>query len=251
MKTIDLNCDLGESYGKSCSSYDAEIMPWITSCNIACGFHSGDPSTLWNTIQLALTHNVAIGAHPGYPDLQGFGRRVMDLSAQELFTSVLYQVSALKGMVEAAGGKLHHVKPHGALYNRAAEDEKTSRAILEAVHSIHPGLPVYLMPHSVTEHVATSMGVPFLDEGFADRRYTSNYRLQSRKEEGAVLHSEEDVKAQLSLFLKGQVYTAEGESLPIAIQTLCLHSDTPSAVKLAETIHHFFRNHHVEIKSAR
>lgn len=250
LSKIDLNCDLGEFYGLYDERRDSKIMPYISSCNIACGFHSGDPVTIANTIKLALENDVAIGAHPSYPDLQGFGRRVMNLSAEELEACVLYQVAALKGMAESLGGELHHVKPHGALYNHAAEDEETAIGVVKAIVRIKDDMLIYAPAKSVLEEVAKDAGLKVRSEVFADRRYENDLSLRSRKLDGAVITNKEDVLKQLAAFLDGIVYTYEGLDLPIEAETLCLHSDTEGAAELAKEIFDFLENHDVKITSS-
>ncbi len=236
-KNIDLNCDLGESYGKHTSLYDAEIMPYLSSCNIACGFHSGDPLTIERTIKMALEQGVAIGAHPAFPDLQGFGRRRMLMPAEELTAVVRYQVAALKGMVEALGGQLHHVKLHGALYNLAAKDETTAQACLTAIKSIDEKLKVYGLSGSVMGDIATKSGLSFVHEVFADRAYEADASLRSRQLEGAVLVDEKQVLQQVKMMVQqGQVMSHNGQTLAIQADTLCLHSDTPGSARLAQLI---------------
>ncbi|WP_020401743.1 5-oxoprolinase subunit PxpA [Gracilimonas tropica] len=244
---LDINCDLGEFYGMYDERRDSKIMPFISSCNIACGFHSGDPVAIHKTIRLALEHEVAIGAHPSYPDLQGFGRRVMNLSTDELEACVLYQVSALKGMTESLGGCLHHVKPHGALYNHAAKNEETAMGIVKAVVQIKEDMLLYAPAHSILSEVAQDAGLRVCNEVFADRRYENDMSLRSRKLEGAVLHQEEEVIGQIAGFLKGEVVTYEGLDLPIKADTVCLHSDTEGAEELAVAIHKFLEKQNVEI----
>ncbi|HET8864484.1 MAG TPA: 5-oxoprolinase subunit PxpA [Gracilimonas sp.] len=247
LSKIDLNCDLGEFYGMYDDVRDSKIMPYITSCNIACGFHSGDPVAISNTIKLALEHDVAIGAHPSYPDLQGFGRRIMNLTQEELVACVLYQVSALKGMVESFGSELHHVKPHGALYNFAAKDEQTAVGVVKAIVQIQEGMMIYAPAKSVLREVAEDAGLNVRSEIFADRRYEDDLSLRSRKLEGAVLKKNEEVLQQLAGFLDGIVYTHDGLDLPIEAETICLHSDTEGAEELAKEIHDFLIKHDVRI----
>lgn len=236
-KSIDLNCDLGESYGKYTSLYDVEIMPYLSSCNIACGFHSGDPLTIERTIKMALEQGVAIGAHPAFPDLQGFGRRAMLMPTEELTAVVRYQVAALKGMVEALGGQLHHVKLHGALYNLAAKDETTAQACLTAIKSIDDNLKVYGLSGSVMGNIATKSGLSFVHEVFADRAYEAEGSLRSRQFEGAVLVDEKQILQQVKMLVQqGQVISHDGQTLAIQADTLCLHSDTPGSARLAQLI---------------
>lgn len=249
MKKIDLNCDLGEFYGMYDERRDSKIMPFISSCNIACGFHSGDPVTISKTIQLAMENDVAVGAHPSYPDLQGFGRRIMNLSAEELEACVLYQVSALKGMTESLGGKLHHVKPHGALYNHAAKDEDVALGIAKAIVKVQRGMMIYAPPQSKLAEVAKDVGLEVKSEVFADRQYEDDLSLRSRSLDGAVLNEKKEVLKQLASFLDGIVHTYGGLDLPITAETICLHSDTEGAAELAKEIHDFLEKNEVEITS--
>lgn len=243
---IDLNCDIGESYGKP-APHDAAIMPYLSSCNIACGFHSGDPMTIERTIRLALQHNVAIGAHPAFPDLQGFGRRIMHIQKDELIAIVRYQIAALKGITEALGGTLHHVKPHGALYNLAMKDETTAQAIIEAVKSIDNQLIVYGLPNSELEKAAYKQ-LHYAREAFADRAYENDGTLRARTLEGAVIHDEKQVLSQVSMLVKkGQVRTYDDQIINLKIDTLCLHSDTPDAVTLARKIHEMLIKNDIKI----
>lgn len=245
---IDLNCDMGEAYGKAEALYDKDIMPYLSSCNIACGFHSGDPLTIERTILMALEHGVAIGAHPAFPDLQGFGRRVMHIPQEELTAIVRYQVAALKGMTEALGGKLHHVKPHGALYNLAAKDETTAQAIVQAVASIDRNLIIYGLPDSVMEKVTSNAELQYAREGFADRTYENNGSLRSRTHRDAVIHNEQQVLEQVcAMVQKGQVRTYNNQIIDLKIDTICLHSDTKNAARLASNIHQTLTAHGIEI----
>lgn len=244
---LDINCDIGEFYGIYDERRDAKIMPYISSCNIACGFHSGDPVTIQKTIRLALENDVAIGAHPSYPDLQGFGRRVMNLSPEELEACVLYQVSALKGMTESQGGTLHHVKPHGALYNHASTHEETALGIVKAIVQVKPDMLTYAPANSVLSKVAKDAGLQVRSEVFADRRYEDDLSLRSRKLDGAVLHQTDDVLKQLGHFLDGKVETQGGLELPIEAESICLHSDTEGAEVLATEIHEFLEQRNVKV----
>ncbi|MCH2451288.1 MAG: LamB/YcsF family protein [Gracilimonas sp.] len=249
LSKIDLNCDLGEFYGMYDEVRDSRIMPFISSCNIACGFHSGDPVTIMKTVKLALKNEVAIGAHPSYPDLQGFGRRIMNLSSEELEACVLYQVSALKGITESMGGSLHHVKPHGALYNHAAENEETAIGVVKAIVRIKDDMLIYAPANSVLSSIAEDAGLRVRREVFADRRYEDNLSLRSRKLKGAVLEQKEHVLKQLAGFLDGVVHTHDGLELPIEAETICLHSDTDGSAALAKEINEFLTKHDVKITS--
>jgi len=244
---LDLNCDLGEFYGMYDEKRDSAIMPYITSCNIACGFHSGDPVAISRTIRLAQKNGVAIGAHPSYPDLQGFGRRVMNLTKEELEACILYQISALKGMTEALGTELHHVKPHGALYNFASRDEETAIGVVKAVVQVKNDMILYAPEGSVLKEVAEDAGLIVKREVFADRSYEDDLSLRSRKMDGAVLTKSDSVLKQLEGFIEGKVTTFDGLELSISADTLCLHSDTEGATELAKDIHDFLTEHGIEI----
>lgn len=229
--TIDINCDMGESYGNFKVGNDETIFPHITSCNIACGFHGGDPITIDKTIIQAIKHGVRIGAHPSYPDLMGFGRRNMDLSAEELYALVRYQVSALKGMTESLGGQLSYVKPHGALYNTAANSIIVSKTILNAVRSIDKKIAVMGLAGSIMEQIARVKKISFIAEAFADRQYTDEGKLLSRREEGAVIHDPFKSAEQVISIVKDQrVISNTGNFIPIQAQSICIHGDNPSAV---------------------
>jgi len=234
--TLDINSDLGEWHGQRNLEIERRIMPFLTSCNIACGFHSGDPLTIEETIKIALAHQVKIGAHPAFPDLMGFGRREMELPLNELKAIVRYQVAALKGMVQALGGELHHVKAHGALYNMAMKRADYANAICEAIASLDKNLIVYGLPNSEMERAAESFGLVFWAEGFSDRRYESDLKLRSRTLEGAVLHDLNAITKQLNHFKNNQVETFEGDLKSLNIQTICIHSDTKNAVEIAKTV---------------
>src|ERR1043166_4648608 len=184
MKRIDLNCDMGESYGAWKMGADAEVMPHISSANIACGFHGGDPATIRQTVRLALDHGVAIGAHPSLPDIQGFGRRVMKISAQDMYDLVVYQAGAVDAFARAAGAKLHHVKCHGALYNMAANDEGLSEAMARAARDL--GVMLYLLSGSKSVEIARKAKVPVASEVFADRGYSDDGTLAPRDKPGGM-----------------------------------------------------------------
>ncbi|QJD87544.1 LamB/YcsF family protein [Cohnella herbarum] len=225
MIAIDLNADMGEGFGAYDWGADDILLEYVSSANIACGFHAGDPHTMRKTVGSCLKRGVAIGAHPGLPDRLGFGRREMAVSPEEAGDFVLYQIGALQAFVKAAGGKLRHVKLHGALYHMAARDERLASAIVEAVQRTEPELMLFGPSGSKLHKAALESGVVFVTEGFADRAYLPNGELMPRNIPGAVLeHSEEIVRQAVSLATGGLV------------QTLCLHGDTPSAAEHARHI---------------
>jgi UPF0271 protein len=237
MKQIDLNCDLGESFGSYQLGNDSEILKYISSANIACGFHAGDPLVIQQTIEAALANNVAIGAHPGFPDLVGFGRRIMQVSGAELFSLVLYQVGALKGMTEALGGQLQHVKPHGALYNMAAKDYKMAQTIARAVYQIDPSLIVVGLANSTMMDAAKDMGLSVISEAFADRAYTPKGCLVPRSEKGAVIHDQNQSIEQVLQIIEQQSVKANDDSwVNLEAHTVCLHGDNPQAIEFARAL---------------
>ncbi|PYE47356.1 LamB/YcsF family protein [Paenibacillus barcinonensis] len=237
--TLDINCDLGESYGtyRTMMKSDEAILPLITSANIACGFHAGDPATMRLTVEHAMMHQVAIGAHPGLPDLQGFGRRIMEITPREAYDMVVYQIGALEAFVRASGGQLHHVKPHGALYNMAAADIKLAQAIAEAVYQVEPELYLYGLAGSELMMAAKRTGVRGVSEVFADRTYCSDGRLTPRSHHGALIEQPEAALAQVLRMVKeGKVIAVDGTEVPIRADTVCIHGDGEHALTFAQTI---------------
>ncbi len=249
MMTIDLNCDLGESFGNYKIGMDAEIMNYISSTNIACGYHAGDAYVMQKTIDLALKNNVSIGAHPGYPDLQGFGRRPMNVPYNELFAMVQYQVSALKGMTESAGGKLNHVKAHGALYNQAAKSEEVALALIDAVKSIDENIILYGLANSLFIDLAEKNGMKTASEVFADRSYMDDGSLVPRNVEGAVIHDIDQAKDRVFEMVKGSVKCISGNQISMKSETVCIHGDNPEAVSMAKCIYEYLISKGVTIKS--
>lgn len=250
MPTIDLNCDMGESFGAWKMGSDAELMSFATSVNIACGFHAGDPSTIRKTVELAIEKGMAIGAHPSYPDLQGFGRRNMSLSANEVYDVVLYQVSALKGICEASGGALHHVKPHGALYNQAAGSADLSNAIARAVRSIDAGLFLYGLSGSLMISEAEKLGVRTASEAFADRTYQTDGTLTPRSKPNALISDHKEAISQaLGMILEGRATSISGAAVQVKADTICLHGDGEHAVDLARSLREAFADRDVEVKA--
>lgn len=231
---IDLNCDMGEwlglKAGAGIQTADASIMPFISSANIACAMHAGNPLAMEKTICLAIRHGVAIGAHPGYPDPEGFGRRPMNLPPDELRASLLYQVGALKSMTESLGGRMRHVKPHGALYNLAASDIKTARLIALTIKDIDPSLFFVGLAGSVMERAAGEAGLAFVPEVFADRAYQDNGQLVPRTVKGSVLQEPGDMILRvIRMVTKGVVVSVGGKELSVDPGTICIHGDNPSA----------------------
>ena len=217
---IDVNADLGESYGYHQLGNDSEIIKYVSSANIACGFHGGDPFTIEQTIKLALENNVAIGAHPSYPDLVGFGRRSMKISNEELYSMILYQVGALKAMTEALGGKLHHVKPHGALYNDLANSLQKAKVVAEAIYKIDPSLILVGLANSEIQHAAREGGIKSGCEVFADRAYNDDGSLVARYKYGAVFHDGETCLKQVKQILTSNSITSiNGNKIDMCVDT--------------------------------
>jgi len=236
MKKIDLNCDMGESYGAWNMGDDAGIMPLITSANIACGFHGGDPATIRKTVRLAVDNGVAIGAHPSLPDIQGFGRRVMKISPQDMYDLVVYQAGAVEAFARAAGSSLHHVKCHGALYNMAAIDEGLSEAMAKAAKDLG-GVMLYVLSNSKNYLKAKSLGVPVAAEVFADRGYSDDGTLAPRDKPGGMIEdAKKSVEQALGMIEGGFVTSLSGKRVPVAADTLCLHGDQPGAVVFAKEL---------------
>jgi len=237
-RKIDINCDLGESYGEFKIGNDEKIIPHITSANIACGFHAGDPTTIARTIDIAKKHGVAVGAHPGYPDIMGFGRREMQLTLEEVKNYTVYQVSALQGFAKVAGVNLQHVKPHGALYNMAVKDEKLSRAIVDAVKALNHNLIVFAPPKSALAKAAVEGGLRVAYEVFADRAYNSDGSLVSRKQPNAIIQEPQKVvERAIKMVKEGTVLAVNGEAVNLGeVHTICVHGDTPTAIELAKAL---------------
>jgi UPF0271 protein len=237
MLSVDLNCDMGESFGAWTLGSDAELMDYVSSVNVACGFHAGDASVIRRTIETAIEKNVSIGAHPSFPDLQGFGRRQMKISSEEIFDIVLYQVAALKGMCEAFGGKLHHVKPHGALYNQAATDKILAEAIAKAIRAIDNDLIFYGSANSFLISEAERIGLKTASEVFADRTYQPDGTLTARSEPNALIETVENSCAQVLEMITAQTVTAiSGEKISIKPDTVCIHGDGRHALEFARAI---------------
>lgn len=228
---------MGESYGNFRLGNDEEIFPYISSCNIACGFHAGDPLHMEKTIDLAIKHEVQMGAHPSYPDLAGFGRRKMHIPSEELRTLVKYQIAALKGMVESRGGKLRYVKPHGALYNSVADNPKEGRAIIQAIQEIDDSLLLMGLAGSGMESLAQEMNISFVPEAFADRYYEPDGCLRSRTLDHAVITQAEEAAEQVRAIVQDrEIKSWNGEKVPIRAQSICIHGDNPHAVDILKAI---------------
>ena len=234
---MDLNSDLGEGYGRWTLGDDAALLEIVTSANVACGFHAGDPATIDRTVRTAVERGVAVGAQVSYPDLVGFGRREIDVPPGDLTADVLYQLGALEAFARAAGSRVRYVKPHGALYNRIVRDPVQAAAVAEAIRRYDPGLPLLTLPGSAAAAAAAEAGIEAVGEGFADRAYTGAGRLVSRREPGAVLDDPGRVAARAArMATEGRVGTVDGGEVAVEVRSLCVHGDTPGAVELARAV---------------
>jgi len=246
VKTVDLNCDMGESFGAWKMGDDAAVMPFISSANIACGFHGGDPATIRKTVRLALDHGVAVGAHPSLPDIQGFGRRVMKISPQEMYDLVVYQAGAVEAFARAAGSRLHHIKCHGALYNMAANDDGLSEAMVRAAKDL--GAMLYVLSRSRNYEIAKRSGVSVCGEVFADRGYADDGTLAPRDQPGGmVTDADKSVAQALAMIEQGYVTSLSGKRVPVAADTLCLHGDQPGAVRFAQALRKAFAERGISV----
>ena len=247
---IDINCDMGEAFGHYQLAEDPAIFNYITSCNIACGFHAGDPIVMERTLLLASEANVAVGAHPSYPDLQGFGRRYMKIKPSDLKSMIKYQVAALSGMAGSLGIKLSHVKPHGALYNFAADDPTESYCIIEALIELGGKVPLMGLSGSAMETAAGELGYPFIREAFADRRYNEGGRLVSRSRPDAIIGSPKEAAEQVLNIIKSQrVRTLDGETIALQAQSICVHGDHPMVLEVLRAIDDMLTQHKIQKKT--
>jgi 5-oxoprolinase (ATP-hydrolysing) subunit A len=249
MLSIDLNCDMGESFGNYILGQDDELMQYVSSVNIACGFHGGDPSVMKRTVAHAAKRNIAIGAHPGYPDLQGFGRREMKLSPEEVYDLVLYQIGSLLIFVKASGAVLHHVKPHGALYNTAAKDKSVAAAIANAVRDADTNLTLVGLSGSHLISEGKAAGLKTASEVFSDRTYQEDGSLTPRSSPNA-LHVDAVVAANqvLHMVKHQEVIAVSGKQVPVKAETVCIHGDGAHALSFAKAIVTILTQNNVSIK---
>jgi 5-oxoprolinase (ATP-hydrolysing) subunit A len=249
MLSVDLNCDMGESFGAFSIGQDVALMSFVSSVNIACGFHGGDPSVMKATVKEAVAKGLAIGAHPGYPDLQGFGRRDMKISPDEVYDIVLYQIGALMGFASAAGTRLHHVKPHGALYNTAVKDQSLSKAIAQAVRDVDQSLLFVGLSGSIMLKEAEGLGLRTVSEVFADRTYQDDGTLTPRTSANALIH-DETVAAQhvLRMVQDKKVKSVSGKDIDLQVDSVCIHGDGKNALALAKKIVEVLNQNHVSIR---
>ncbi len=245
---IDISCDMGESVGPWKMGFDEEMMPYISSANVAGGFHAGDPTTMRKTVALAKDHGVAVGVHPGYRDLVGFGRREMDVPPDEIHDEIIYQLGALREFARYYDMEVQHVKPHGALYMVAARDEELSRAIIEAIQRVDPGLLLFCMQASVTYQLAQKMDQPVVAEFYADREYNDDAQIVFTRSVAEELDPEEVGDRVVRAVTEKKVKTESGKDIDVASDSVCVHGDTPGAVRLAEAIARKLGENDIEIR---
>lgn len=248
---VDLNCDMGEGFGLYKFGSDEEMMPYITSANIACGYHAGDPETMRKSVQLAKNHNVAIGAHPSFPDLMGFGRRYMDCSPSEIKSYVTYQLGALREFANVNKVQVQHCKPHGALYMTAMEDEVIAKAILEAIGEIDDQITVFALNNSAVELLGNKMGIPIAKEAYSDREHTSTGSIVLTREGAPIKDYNAMGNRVLRMVKDKKVKAHTGKEVSIQADTICIHSDTPGAPELARTIYELLTKNNVEVTAIK
>ncbi|MDE1896221.1 MAG: LamB/YcsF family protein [Rhodospirillales bacterium] len=250
MISVDLNSDIGEGYGAWAMGDDAAMLSIVSSANIACGFHGGDPAGMLETVRNAASRNVTIGAHVSYPDRAGFGRRDMDLTSEELTGDVIYQIGALMGMAKAAGTEMRYVKPHGALYNHIAHNERQGLAVIKAIKMVNPALVLMGLACTPGLELARAEGLSVMPEIFADRGYTPQGLLVSRRDPGAVLHDADQAAQRMLKFARTGMLTAnDGTELRIAAGSICVHGDSPNAVAMAQAIKRLFEAEGIAVKA--
>lgn len=247
---IDLNCDLGEAFGNYSFGGDKDIIPLITSANIACGFHAGDENVMNETIQLAKENNVGIGAHPGLPDLQGFGRRKMDIKPKEIYNLVVYQLGALNGFCKIHGTRINHVKPHGALYNMGAKNKEIAQAIAQAVYDFHKSLVLVGLSNTLLISEAEALGLRTASEVFADRRYEDDGQLVSRQESDATItNTDEALQQVLKMVTENKVVSKNGKEIDLQADTICVHGDGAHALDFVTQIRKKLTKEGIDIQS--
>jgi UPF0271 protein len=247
---VDLNCDMGESFGAYTIGQDENVLSFITSANIACGYHAGDPTVMAKTIIMALKKGVGIGAHPGYPDLMGFGRRPMQISPKDVYHLVMYQIAALQGMTRALGGKLQHIKPHGALYNTSAKDIHIAEAVAEATYHVAPEAILFGLANSHLVKAGERLGLKTAHEVFADRTYQADGSLTPRSNELALIHDLDTAISQVvRMVTEGKVAPTDGADVEIKADTICIHGDGPSALQFAQELGKVLRKANIDMES--
>lgn len=250
MVHVDLNCDIGESFGRYSLANQKEILEHVTSANIACGFHAGDPSVMRETVKIAIENNVKIGAHPGLPDLVGFGRREMAITPQEAYDMVVYQIGALQAFLTIEGVKMQHVKPHGALYNMAAKDTNIAEAIAQAVYDVSPELILFGLASSELTKAGEKLGLQTAHEVFADRTYQEDGTLTSRKQSNALITNEEEAVNQvIRMVTEGKVKSCQGTDVLLKADSICIHGDGERAIEFARYINKELQSNGIEVKA--
>lgn len=250
MVAIDLNSDLGESYGAWRMGDDKAMLAVVSSANVACGFHAGDPAGIYRTVKAAAENGVVIGAHVSYPDRVGFGRRDLDATPEELIADVIYQIGALKGVAAAAGTTVRYIKPHGALYNRIAYDARQGQAVIDGIKAVDPSLVLMGLANAPILDLARRAGLAVVAEAFADRAYTPKGELVSRREAGSVLHDAKVIADRMvGLAQSGTLEAIDGSTIRVEAQSICVHGDSPGAVAIAEEIRRRFTAEGIAIRS--
>ena len=250
MLSVDLNADLGESFGAYTIGMDAQVLPHVTSVNVACGYHAGDPMVMERTVRMAKKEGTAVGAHPGYPDLQGFGRRNMAVSPEDARVMVMYQIGALNAFLTAEGMRMQHVKLHGALYNAAARDLDLALAICDGIHAVLPSVIFLGLAGSQMVRAARETGLRFASEVFADRAYMPDGSLVPRSRPGAVIHDTETAIARtLRMVKEGSVESIDGTVVPLQADSICVHGDNPEAIRFVEQIHQALEDGGVQVRA--
>lgn len=251
MLSVDLNCDLGESYGLFKIGNDEEILKHITSANIACGFHAGDYNVMMETVKMAKAHGVKIGAHPGFPDLHGFGRRDMHLTQQEIYNLVVYQIGALEAVARTCGTKVFHVKPHGAMYNMAVRDKHVADAIAEAVVDVNPQLVLFGLAGSLMVKAGKEKGLRVAHEVFADRNYQPDGMLTPRSHANAMIHDTENaIKRVIRMITEGKIAAIDGTDLEITADTICVHGDEPQTLEFVVKLKQALINEEIAVSKS-
>ncbi len=249
MSSLDLNCDLAEISIHTGRNFDDKLMPFLSSCNIATGGHAGDDDTMRNALELSKLHGVAVGAHPSYPDRENFGRKTLDIPLEDLRNSIAEQIAHFISIANELDISVHHVKPHGALYNDMVQDKEKAKLIIGLIKSINPDLQLYGLANSPIAALAAQEGIRFIHEGFADRAYDEQTKLRGRKKEGAVLTDLNLIEAQLARFAhKKTILLHSGEEVPLAVETICLHSDTENSVNILSSIRRFLDKENIHVR---
>jgi 5-oxoprolinase (ATP-hydrolysing) subunit A len=250
MFKVDLNCDLGESFGNYCLGEQEEILKYVTSANVACGFHAGDPTVMRETVELAIANGVQIGAHPGLPDLNGFGRREMNITPQEAYDMVVYQIGALQGFLQTKGAQMQHVKPHGALYNMASVNRLIADAIAKAVYDVSPNLLLFGLASSELTAAGEAIGLQTIHEVFADRTYQADGTLTSRKQDNALITDEAVAITQvIKMVTEGIVTSVEGADVALKAESICIHGDGAHAVAFAKRARFELEAQQIQVKA--